>query len=554
MKAERVIAAGPFLGELGWELSGFSGAIRYMKTDPQFSQYKFVVMSYAGRYPIYHDFADLFIPLPSWFTNLGLVQSSYEATSISPQMYGDLIKYMHRFFTAAEVVEVRTPRGHTFDFIGTRRQAWNRLCSSVIGRAIRDNIIGDRAMFSDVLVVMPRYRTGVSQYGDNTEFSDSRNWPPMYWDYVLSNLVSMGYLVVVAGTKNGIPNLDYSKYSNLINLSAIDPLYLMDTTLAFMEIAVGTVCSQSGGTHLSLQAQCPTWVLGHEKQRHAVDCNPLTTPCIYLECGLPYSSVDPQKALGSILEFVDVIKTNIHGKRQELQELDRTCCICGGEYSKPIINDIVKCTTCGLYKKYRLPSMADITRRLVDMRLGYMIDKSKEIERTKESNYQLSVIEKFVSPPGKLYDVGCGNGLFMSVAQSRGWDVLGNDVSRFAVESASHRYGLNIQYGFLDELVNDEDYNVFVLWHTLEHTINPFATMQYVYNHLSVGGIVQIAVPLKTEIELAGDRYEALHTYEFSIENLELLLTRCGFEIVYKEERDAKGDYQVHVIGRKTNV
>ena len=90
MKGEKVLAVGPFIGEFGWELMGFSSIIRFMRTDPTFNGYKIAVFSHAGRYPIYHNFVDLFVPLPSWYTNYGFPQASYgQRDDIVPNITAD---------------------------------------------------------------------------------------------------------------------------------------------------------------------------------------------------------------------------------------------------------------------------------------------------------------------------------------------------------------------------------------------------------------------------------------------------------------------------------
>lgn len=305
MKGENVVVCGPFVGELGWELMGFSGIVRAIKSDEIFNPWEFVVMSRAGHYPLYRGVADLFVPLPSWYTSLGLESASYGAVGLTIEIYSELLRYLRRFYKNATTVhEFRTPTYHEPNFVEVYRHVYNKLTPTDGARQVRDGLLADVTP-GPIVVVMPRYRAGVTQQG-NDEFSQARNWHPLYWQYVIDKLSKKGFVVAVSGTRNGIPQIDYN-LPNVIPVFSIDPLYIMDVTLAFMEKALCTVCSQSGGTHLSLQAGCPTWVLGHERVRHSIQCNPLETVCAYLETGLPYSNVLPEVALNSIMQFIQYL-------------------------------------------------------------------------------------------------------------------------------------------------------------------------------------------------------------------------------------------------------
>ena len=566
-EGEKVVAAGPDIGELGWCLSGFSGAVRYIKSDSQYRSHKFVVFSYPGRYPIFHDFANLIVPLPNWFTNLGLPQASYDCVGITPEIYGDLIKYFRRFYYKAEdVLELRPPRGHTWDIVHGFAQAWNKLSPTELGRNISNHLLMTNGLMDkDIMVVMPRYRVGISQKDasgrNNTVFSDNRNWPPAYWQDLIVNL-ARDFVVVVSGTKNGTPPLPMN-IPNVINLSSFDPVKLMDVTLAFMDKAVICVSSQSGGTHLGLQAMCPSWMMGFEKHRHSVLQNPLKTPCTFMEIPLPFV-VPPQEVYGSVIEFYKVVREQLHEKRMArfnqsgsksepkptLQNYSEQCTICEGELQGPVVRDLLQCSQCGAYKKAFSPSKEVIINAHTGFMLSYTSHPDKEEERTKEANFQLDMIERFCKV-GKLFDVGCAAGLFMKVARDRGWVVDGNEISKAAIEYGKEVWDIDIKHGMLEDLEVDKDFDAFVLWHTLEHCMNPITTMQFCNAHLKPGGVVQIGVPLKLNKKDVDARYEDIHLWEFSRASLNVIMEKCGFEIVHTEDRAPNNDFQINIIGRK---
>ena len=564
MKGKRVVACGPFYGELGWSLSGWSGAIRHVAFNNEYKDREFLVMDYAGRYPIYHDFATL-VPLPTWFTSAGLQQASYDVVGMNPDLYSKLIKYFRRFYEDADdVYEIRPPRGHTFEVVDGFTQNWVQLKPTMQMRSVREVMLNQTGMQDkDIVVVMPRHRKGVGQHHADgnldTSFSDSRNWPPPYWQELIVNLLKMDVCVVISGTRDGVPPLNI-EHPNLIDLSYFDNVKLMDLTLAFMEKAMVCVSSQSGGTHLGLQAGCPSFIFGHEKQRHMVKSNPLNTAVCFFETPLPYTT-EPAKIFDELLSFSSLVSKKIHkprmrGNDEFIENItgqslvnSNICGICGGVYSHSGVADLLRCGSCGLLKKIEVPKKEKIMVYLEQSVLGYVGNTDKQEERTKEAEFQLDMIEKHCTGR-KMFDVGCASGLFMSVARGKGWTCDGNDVSKGAVVTAKDVFGVDIRYGMLEDLEIDNDYNCFVLWHTLEHTISPVSTLKFCYDHMVPGGILQVAVPLKEGQDLI-TRYEYEHNYEFSRDNLVKLLNKCGFEPVYEEERAPNEDTQINVIARR---
>jgi hypothetical protein len=57
-------------------------------------------------------------------------------------------------------------------------------------------------------------------------------------------------------------------------------------------------------------------------------------------------------------------------------------------------------------------------------------------------------------PPGRLLDVGCGTGLFLSVARRRGWEPFGIDDCAEATEHARHHFGIDVWVGEFADFPN----------------------------------------------------------------------------------------------------
>ena len=69
----------------------------------------------------------------------------------------------------------------------------------------------------------------------------------------------------------------------------------------------------------------------------------------------------------------------------------------------------------------------------------------------------------------RLLDLGCGNGDYLFIARSAGWDVVGVDADSKAVSVASEK-GIDVRLGNIEILdPSKEQFDVITLSHVIEH-------------------------------------------------------------------------------------
>jgi 2-polyprenyl-3-methyl-5-hydroxy-6-metoxy-1,4-benzoquinol methylase len=96
---------------------------------------------------------------------------------------------------------------------------------------------------------------------------------------------------------------------------------------------------------------------------------------------------------------------------------------------------------------------------------------------------------------GKLLDIGCGSGDFLSRASGAGWQVLGIDPDPVAVEVARSR-GLDVRCGGIEILDDvDRQFEGITLSHVLEHVHDPVKLLESCMKLLVPGGWIWIDVP-----------------------------------------------------------
>lgn len=98
--------------------------------------------------------------------------------------------------------------------------------------------------------------------------------------------------------------------------------------------------------------------------------------------------------------------------------------------------------------------------------------------------------------PGRLLDVGCGDGHFMAVARQGGWAVEGIEFSPAGAGCAASRLGRPVAIGDLARSSHlPGPFDVVTLWHVLEHLQEPRPMLQAAWRRLAPGGMIVLAVP-----------------------------------------------------------
>jgi 2-polyprenyl-3-methyl-5-hydroxy-6-metoxy-1,4-benzoquinol methylase len=98
--------------------------------------------------------------------------------------------------------------------------------------------------------------------------------------------------------------------------------------------------------------------------------------------------------------------------------------------------------------------------------------------------------------PGKLLDVGCGDGLFLSRMRALHWSVDGVDFDPKAIENAKLQFGLDLHHGDLFAVRFPENtFDAVTLSHVIEHVPDPMALLEEVRRILKPGARVVLTTP-----------------------------------------------------------
>ena len=140
--------------------------------------------------------------------------------------------------------------------------------------------------------------------------------------------------------------------------------------------------------------------------------------------------------------------------------------------------------------------------------------------------------------PGRLLDVGAGNGLFVKIAQEEfGWQARGIVLSETEVAFAKRALDVSLDRVRLEDV--GEVFDLVTTFNVLEHVVDPVAFLQLMSRRLSTNGLVALSTPSSAAIQARLQGLKAWrmiapphHVNIFSRRALELTLRKAGFEVL----------------------
>jgi 2-polyprenyl-3-methyl-5-hydroxy-6-metoxy-1,4-benzoquinol methylase len=98
--------------------------------------------------------------------------------------------------------------------------------------------------------------------------------------------------------------------------------------------------------------------------------------------------------------------------------------------------------------------------------------------------------------PGRLLDVGCGDGRFLHAMNQRGWRGEGVDFDPQAVDRARRQYGLTVHTGNLvDAGYREDTFDAVTLRHVIEHVPDPVGLLRECRRILKRSGRLVVVTP-----------------------------------------------------------
>jgi len=215
------------------------------------------------------------------------------------------------------------------------------------------------------------------------------------------------------------------------------------------------------------------------------------------------------------------------------------------ESDKGVDLEVCQCSGCGLVQLSNDPvpyykeviRAAAISEEMTDFR-------SKQFE---------SFVQKYSLKGGKIIEIGCGRGEYLSIIQQSSVEAYGLEYSAESVTQCI-KNGLKVSKGFIQcsaDRLNDAPFDAFFILNFLEHLPDPNSTLRGIYNNLTDDAVGLVEVPnfdmiLRKKLfsEFIGD-----HLFYFTRETLNTTLRLNGFEII--ECNEEWYDYIISAVVKK---
>jgi 2-polyprenyl-3-methyl-5-hydroxy-6-metoxy-1,4-benzoquinol methylase len=154
---------------------------------------------------------------------------------------------------------------------------------------------------------------------------------------------------------------------------------------------------------------------------------------------------------------------------------------------------------------------------------------------------------------GKLLDIGCGNGEFLSKMQNLGWDTIGVEPDEEAVKAAIKYHDMHVIHGTLEQAcLPTESMDAVVMDHIIEHVHDPGNLLNESWWILRKCGRLVIVTP---NIESLGHKLfrqswfpldPPRHLCLFSLQTLRNCVEKAGFqvEILFSSSKKAREEWK----------
>ena len=153
--------------------------------------------------------------------------------------------------------------------------------------------------------------------------------------------------------------------------------------------------------------------------------------------------------------------------------------------------------------------------------------------------------------PGKLLDVGCGDGGFLHKMHQLGWIASGLDFDEQAIKNARSRYGKSITVMHSDLFhagFRENEFDALTMNHVIEHVPDPVALLKEVRRVLKIGGRLVVTTPNIRSLghQLFRESWRGLevprHLQIFSRDAIRACAEKAGFEKIDVRTTAANAD------------
>lgn len=200
---------------------------------------------------------------------------------------------------------------------------------------------------------------------------------------------------------------------------------------------------------------------------------------------------------------------------------------------------IRNCLDCGIFYVDDLITQQEITNFYETLNDPLYLQEQKAREKTFSS--YLSKLINYFPQKGKLLDVGTNTGIFVKLANDRGFEAYGLEPNKEAADFAKKNYKLDlIAKPFEKNTFPKNSFDVVTMWDVIEHFTDPISELNKIYKVLKPGGMLAFSTidPSSLVAKFWGTRwawYMEMHRVFLDRKTMENYLSKVGFQkVIFK--------------------
>jgi 2-polyprenyl-3-methyl-5-hydroxy-6-metoxy-1,4-benzoquinol methylase len=220
----------------------------------------------------------------------------------------------------------------------------------------------------------------------------------------------------------------------------------------------------------------------------------------------------------------------------------KSCIICDGKkfetWAKFDYLEAKRCKKCGM-----ISVNPHLTKEGLELYYdGYYEERLNEgilfEQRWKVYEIDRKWITKFIDQ-GKVLDVGCSGGQFLSTFNSKKWDRYGVEIEKTAAEYAKRKYGIPVTVGNLVDISFRKKFDLVMMRGVIEHFSDPISTLKKCAEIIKPGGYLFItATPAGNSFAfyIYREKWRMFtppgHLHFFTVDLLSRVLKRYGLSLL----------------------
>ena len=159
--------------------------------------------------------------------------------------------------------------------------------------------------------------------------------------------------------------------------------------------------------------------------------------------------------------------------------------------------NVVRCKICGLLYTNPRPKPATISKYYPKSYSNFLLsNRFFNLLRYIIFWNELNLLSSIIRKSSRVLEIGCGTGEYLSYLKHKGYEVEGIELSKYCIDTARNKYGLNIKQGTIFDYKNKENYfDLIIMRHVLEHVPEPLETIKTIYKMLKENGTFFCLVP-----------------------------------------------------------